>query len=504
MPKIYTFETRDQATIRDGMLRVVRNGLVARGIANPNVTPGSDFFVFAQAVANELAVVEANALIKSDAQMPDSSEEEDLYRICAIYGLSLQPAAGSIGFGTLKSSADTTIPTGAELVDANGLRYRLVSGGSFSNGASLNIEAIDLGKATNHPVGDVLRWMTAPPFADEKVLVGTGGLVNGHDAEDDEGLRSRLYARLQNPPRSGNWEHVAELAEESSAAVVKGFVYPAVQGPGSLHVAVVAAPTATSKLRDVASTTLNTAVVPYVQGQMPEHAFIVTTTVANAPTFAAFALSIPEAPTASPPGPGGGWLDGSPWPDVGVAGGGTTVTTVTSTTQLTVTASAAPTVGVSRISFLSPVDWVVRTARVIAASGTAGAWVITLDAPLTDITVASYIWPACVNQQAYADRVLASFAAMGPGEKTTNPSSLTRGFRRPRPETAWPYALGAQMLRDLVHSQPEMAFASFVYRSDGISTLVGASGQLVPQVPAVISSPPNIFVPSKIGFYRAT
>ena len=499
MPKIFTFETRDPTTIRNGMLRVLANG-----IPGANVTPGSEWFVFTQGIANELAVVEANALIKSDAQMPDSAEDEDLYRICETYGLFLQPGAGSTGPVVLNSKADTTIATGAQLIDAVGLRYELVSGGTFSNGTALTVRALDTGKATNHPIGDVLRWVSAPSFSDEKALVGTGGLVNGHDPEDDEGLRARLYARLQNPPRSGNWEHVAELAEESSAAVVKGFPYPALQGPGSLHVAVVAAPTATSKLRDVASTTLNTAVVPYVQGQMPEHVFIVTTTVTNVPTFAAFALSIPEAPTASPAGPGGGWLDGSPWPDIGVAGGGTTVTAVTSTTQFTVNASAAPIVGVSRVSFLSPVDWIVRTARVVAVAGSTGAWVITIDAPFTDIAVSSYIWPACVNQQAYADRVLASFAAMGPGEKTTNPSSLTHGFRRPRPETAWPYALGAQMLRDLVHSQPEMAFASFVYRSDGTSTIVGASGQLLPQVPAVISSPPNIFVPSKIGFYRAT
>lgn len=499
MPKLYTFETRDQAAIRDGILRVLSNGL-----PGANVTPGSDWYVFAHGVAGQLEVVEANALIKSDAQMPDSAEDEDLYRICAIFGLSLQPAAGSTGQGILSSTATTTIPSGAELINSVGLRYRLVNGGTFDDGELLTLESVDTGKATNLDEGDVLRWQTAPPFADEKVLVGVGGLVNGHDAESDEGLRARLYARLQNPPRSGDWQHVAEIAEQSTPAVVKAFVYPALQGPGTVHVAVVAAPTATSKNRDVNATTMSTSVVPYVQGQLPEHVHIVTTTVANTPAWVALALSIPEASTASPPGPGGGWLDGTPWPDVGVDGIGTIVSVVTSTTQLTVNAVAAPIAGVSRVSYLSNDDWVVRTARVLTVGGTSGAWVITLDSPLTGISPADYLFPACVNAQAYVDTLLDSFAAMGPGEKTDNAAALIRGFRRPRPETAWPYALGPQMLRELIHPHAEIAYAAFINRSDGTVGVEGPSGLFVPNIPEDVTDPPNIFVPFRIAFFRAT
>jgi len=504
VPQLFTFEARDAATIRDGMLRVLRTGLIARGIASPNVTPGSDWYVWAQAIANELEVVEANAIIKSDAQMPDSSEGDDLYRICAIYGLSLQPAAGSSGPGTLTSSASVTIATGEELLDSAGLRYRLVTGGTFASGDSLSIEAVDTGIATNHEEDDVLRWQNTPAFANEKVLIGVGGLVNGHDAEDDEGLRARLYAVLQTPPRSGNWEHVAEIAEASSPAVQKAFVYPAVQGPATVHVAVASVTTATSKERDVTASTMSATVVPYVQGQIPEHVYVVTTTVANAPTRIAISLSIPDAPTASPPGPGGGWLDGAPWPDVGASGVGCRVTTATSSTVLIVDAVGSPTIGVSRISWLSSADWKVRSSRVIAVSGTTGAYTITLDTPLTGIVAGDHIWPACVKGQTYADAVITSFAAMGPGEKTANVTALVRGFRRPRQEVSWPYSLGPQMIRELVHSQSEIAFAQFLYRTDGTGLLAGSSGSLAPQVPGALADPPNIFTPSVIGFYRAT
>ncbi len=503
MPQLFTFEARDAATIRDGILRGVRNGLVAQGVASPNVTPGSDFYVWAQAIANELVVAEANAVIRADDLMPDSAEGDALYRIAAIYGLELQPAGGSSGPGALTSSASTSIPTGAELLDSAGLRYRLVTGGTFADGDPLSIEAVDTGSATNHVAGDVLRWQSAPAYADEKVIIGTGGLVNGHDAETDEGLRERLFSHFRTPPRSGNWEHVAELAEESSPAVQKAFVYPAVQGPATVHVAVTAVPTATSKLRDVTLTTMNTTVVPYVQGQLPEHAYVVTTTVTNVLTVVGILLTLPEATTASPPGVGGGWLDGTPWPGLTAGGAPTAVTALTSSSEFTVNAATPPTNGVSRFSWLNRSDWKVYTSRVLTHSGTAGAYVLTLDTPLAGIAVADIIWPACVNGQAYADTLLDHFASMGPGEKTTNVGAIVRGYRRPRPETAWPYGMDSRMLGAIVQSADEVQSALFAYRSDGVTTSYTPTGAVNPQAPALISSPPNQFVADRIGFYRS-
>ena len=44
------FTTKDATTIRDDILRVLKNGLVRRGVPSPNVGPGSDFFVLASAL----------------------------------------------------------------------------------------------------------------------------------------------------------------------------------------------------------------------------------------------------------------------------------------------------------------------------------------------------------------------------------------------------------------------------------------------------------------------
>jgi uncharacterized phage protein gp47/JayE len=501
VPQLFTFETRDASTIRDGILRVLSNGLYARGIANPNVTPGSDWYVFAQGVANELAVVEANATIKADAQMPDSSDGAELLRVCAIFGLSLQLAAGSSGPIILSSTAATPIATNAQLIDSNGLRYKLVTGGTYASGTALAIEAIDVGKATNHDEGDVLRWVTAPPFADEKVLVGVGGLRDGHDDEDYEGIRARLLAKLQSPPRSGNWQHVAEIAEGSTTAIQKAFVYPALQGGATVHIAVTATPSAVTRTRDVESSRMSGTVVPYVKGKLNERSEITTTTVTNVPTDVVFTISIPDAPTASPPGEGGGWLDGAPWPDRGATSKGTRVTSVTTTLVLVVDALIAPTPFVSQVAWLNPADWVVRTARVVAVTGTSGSYTVTLDTPFVGIVVGDCLWPAAQNAQVYVDAALAAFALMGPGEKTANASALNRGYRHPRPSTAWPYMLGSQMLGALDRSSAEISASQFLWRTDGTTDLTGPTGVLTPQVPGVVTGLPNQLIPGRIAFY---
>jgi uncharacterized phage protein gp47/JayE len=501
VPQLFTFDARDASTIRDSILRVLRNGLIAIGVENPNVTPGSDWYVLAQSVANELTVVEANAAIKADAQMPDSADGEDLARIAAIYGLSLQPAAGSAGTVALTTSALTSVVTGAELIDGAGLRYRVTVGGLFDDGDLISIEAVDTGSGTNHAEDDVLRWQSAPPFADEKALVGVGGLVNGHDEEGYEGLRARLLAKLSTPPRSGNWEHVAELAEASAPAVQKAFVYPAVQGAGTVHIAVTAAPTDEVKTRDVNDATMTGTVIPYVQGQLPEHVYSVITTVTNVPCDVTFMIALPDAPTASPSGPGGGWLDGTPWPDVGASGEGCRVTTVTSSQILIVDALIPPFAGVSRVSWLSTDDWLVRTARVVTKTGSSGAYTITIDAPFTGIAVGDFLWPACQNAQTYADAVLDAFALMGPGEKTDNASVLIRGFRHPRPRTAWQSSLSPQMLRDVTDAGDEVDTALYLWRSDGTNELSVTTGSLTPEAPASLSDPPNQFTPNRLGFY---
>jgi len=500
MPSPPPFTIKSQPEIRDDILRTWRNGLIKRGVANPNVSPGSDYYVLATGIANEIAVVEANGGVAIDANMPDSAVGDNLRRWLQLFGGDFRPAGGSAGFVVLSSSSASTVSSGSQLLDGAGLRYQVTQTATYANAALIPVSAVDVGAASNHAAGDVLTWVSPPPFSDPTAVVASLGLTGGSDAEKDEPARSRLLSLFQNPPSSGNWQDVCNFAEASTPAVEKCFVYPAAEGPGSLHYAVTIAATTTAATgaraatRQIDATTLANVVAPYVLGLYPEHAGITATGVTNVSTDVSIALSLPSAPQATPAGPGGGWLDGTPWPTNVNADAAfkCTVTAVTSTSVFTVDAPSAPTPNATRIAYLSPTDWTLRTAKVIAVSGSAGAYQITIDTPFVGIANGNFIWPQCQNQQTYVTALLQSFAKMGPGEKTTSVSVLIRGFRHPTSQLSWPYALGAQQLRALTDAGTEVFGASWLYRST-----------TTPAVPGTISSAPNILIPNNIGLYSA-
>ena len=498
---LYQFYVKDAGTIRDDMLRTLRNMLINRGVPSPNVTPGSDYYGMAQAFGNEAAIAMANCQIMADQLMADTAVGSQLDRVAAVVGLARRKASTSIGVAINSSSATTVIVTGTQMLDATGLRYQVTTGGTYSNGDLVPVASVDTGAATNLAAGALLRWQTPPPFCATTMSVSSTGLVNGSDVEDDESFRARIFSRFQNFPSSGNWAYFANLATQSYPSIQAGFVYPAIQGPATFHVAVTAAPTATNKNRDVATATINGSVSPYIQGQSPEHAYSVITTVANTPVDVAIGLALPAAPTASPAGAGGGWIDGTPWPSVVSPGSQVTVSAVTSTTSFTVNASSAPTNGVSHIAWLSPINWQLYTATVLTATGSAGAYVVIIDTPFVGISAGHAIFPQSQNQATYVAAILGAFALMGPGEKTSNASALIRGYRHPLPSSAWQYSLGPTALRAMTNAGTEVLDAQFYYRSDGTTTVLGNAGLLTPQVPVSVANPPLIYVPRNVAFY---
>lgn len=515
---LFTYIQKSSQQCHDDYLRTIANGLrLVAGIPNPNIGAGSDYDLKATAIGNEAAAIHANAVIKADAHMPDTATGDDLDRWLTAYGLSRRGAVGSHGNVTLNiSAASTSIPTNAQLTDTAGLRYQVSIGGTYGPGAQVPVQAIDVGAATNHANGDRLQWATPPPFSDEFATVGALGgtdtLFDGADSEigNDEPARQRLLAKMANAPGGGNWSQIVDWAQKSNPAVQSAFDFPALLGPSTDYFCVAAAPQTTgpfgikSKNRDVSATVVASLVVPYVQGLATERAYVVGGTVTNQPVDVAVGLALPPAPTASPAGPGGGWLDGQPWPQpIGAVGSQTpvTVAAVTSTLQFTLNATTAPTAFVSRIAWLSPFEWKLYSSTVIGVSGGSGAYLITLDTPMPGIATGGIIFPQSARQQAYVDALLAAFGALGPGEWTSNLTVKARAFRHPTPALAWPSNLTAVQLRAVENTGPEVEATEWIYRSATSPAVPGAIP--TPASGIATSNTPSILVPRNVGFYPA-
>lgn len=522
MTALFTYKTKSNVDVRNDILRSIKNGLSTLGITNANVGPNSDYYLTASALGTEVAVGLANITISVDNNMPDTAAGANLDRWLNILSLSRRPAIGSSGVVVFTCSvASTLVTVGMVLLDTVGLRYQVTVGGSYANGALIPVSSIDLGKATNHANGDPLTWLSGPAFSAPTVSVGTSGgsdgLSGGFDSEVgiDDPPRARLLAQMQNPPKGGNSADVILWCTQSTPIVQSAYCYPALLGPGTTFAAVAAQPqtaapmTATSKSRQITPTSILTGTIqPFVQGQLPEHVFSVIASVVDQPTDVAILLALPSAPTASPPGLGGGWLDGSPWP---ASTGGTTpvsLTAAASSTVFTVTATTTPQVGVSHIAWLSPLNWTLYTATVIAFSGTTGAYVITVDTPMPGIAAGHYIWPQAAQMQTYVNALLTAFSLMGPGEWTANAAVKARSFRHPIPSQSWPYALTAVQLKTITNSGPEVLDANWIYRS---ATLIG--GLYQPTIPGTVtvdtttgnltSAAVNILTPRNLAFYAA-
>lgn len=501
-----SFAVRDEATIRDSILRTVSNLFAKFGLPAPNVQPESEMYLRATAYARQLTVTESNGVVSVDNQMPDTALGTYLGRWLAIAGMTQRGSGGSAGNVTITCTQNSPVPSGAQLQDAAGLRYVVALPGVYQNTQQLPIVAVDGGVATNHKNGDVLSWVIPPPFCGKTVAVGLpgaeDGLVGGVDAEDAENARDRMLVRFANPMGGGNWASLALLGAAASPVVMAAFVYPAAAGPGTVHVCVVgyASTLAASNARnrDLSFAVMNGTVIPFVKGNISEAVEIVVTTAVNQPVDVSLGLALPSSPAASPPGPGGGWLDGQPWPynSTGASNFRCQVTAVTNSSSFVVDAPTAPIPGVSRVAWIDPTTWKLNKATVLTSSGTAGAYAVTVDTPWPNLPawfVASgtaYVFPQSSNQDTYVAAILAAFAGMGPGEKTAAAGLLSRAARKPLPSSQFPYALGNQQLQVVTDSDPVVAATQWLYRS--------ASS---PSLPVAIVDPPKILTPRQIAFY---
>lgn len=486
------FKTKTAAQFRDDFLRSVRNGLITVvGIPNPNVSFGTDHYIIAEAIGKIAELASFNAITAADAQMADTATGEDLIRIGTIYGLSLKPAGSSAGNIILDSTQTVGIVNGQQLIDPNGLRYQISVGGIYADDSSVPLSSIDIGSGTNLAAGTVLRWVSPPAFVGPTALVATGGLIGGVDAESEENFRARILNRLRHPIGGGNWPQFAALAENSSTAVQKAYVYPAFNGPSTVQTCVISAPTDTNKNRDVNALIVTGTVTPAVVAGVFEGIEVTITTCVNIDADVSIGLTIPDSTSASPPGPGGGWLDGTPWPTpVDTTTNGANITAVTNSTTFTVNSAVAPTDNISQFIFITD-DWQIIHSKVLFHTGS-GPYNVTVETPCTGIAVGDWIFPDAVKMETYVNGLLQVFGNLGPGEITDIEGLLPHAFRRPRPTESNPSDIGPSILKFISNLGDEVLDVRYLY-----------TPIISPPLPSNVFNGPNILVPKRIAFYPA-
>ena len=482
--------------IRDMMLNNYRLGLIAAGVANPALQPGTEPYIRFSNADDVLQAIFNNIQLAQNNSSETNATGTALEAIRIAIGLPEVPASPAAGkvLVQLSGTGNRTFVNGLAFLTANGKRGQ-VFGTQFnvSNGGSVNVITVDLGFDCNQAPGSSIKWVSPPLNVLTTATVDPDGLTGGTDLEDDEHKRERIANRRQNLPAAGNWGFVKETAESATNAVQAAFVYSALGGPGSLKCTVIKAmnPTAGDFTRVVPVATVQL-VTGTVLGNMPAPVEIAIGTVDEDLTDITIGLSLPDNSSF---GDATGWNDLTPWPLLDPTDGGRVIVVIaTDSTHITVSALFPPVANSNSLAWWNPTTQSFVTSNITNVSGSAAFWALTLDTPLTGVAVNDYISANAVNGATYATTWQAQMNLMGPGENTTDAAVLTanraRGFRRPFTSEQFPSSLTTKQLAALIDANTEIQNADYLHLS-----------QTTPIVPASVASNPRILRLNRFAVY---
>lgn len=495
--KIYVPSGVDE--IRSDFLDDIELAAQSQGVANPPIQPGSDWYVLGTALGNLGMLEYANVTIGDRNSNVLTAVGEELDEIREGLGLPIveaSPASGRIII-SIPGSSTVTISAGEQLLWPNNLRGQVArTAFAVSDGDEIDVVAIDTGSDTDVEPGAIVKFVDPPNGVDIEAEASTlSPITGGLDEENDERKRDRCLNRLRNRPASGNWGDNIETALNALSSIQYAFVYPALGGPATRKVVLTRDIQPDKNLFTRVPTAAQVEIVrAAIQAKLPDGSENVVQATAEENTDVALVATVPDAAAAG--GDGTGWYDATQWPTLN-GDTYTPISTVTSTTQVTLNAlvASAPTAGQTHIAWWSSVSQRFHIRLITAQSGSAGAWVITVDEPMVDHLgnapqVGDFICPAAVNIVEYGNTWREVMRRLGPGENTASSNLLPRAARRPKTTTEWPSALGIKQLTALTSAHDEISDADWSYRS--VTT---------PTVPGAITTAPNILKPRHFGIY---
>lgn len=494
----------DAQSLLDDLLTDFRLECLKAGITQPSVAPKTDNWLFFTAVANSGLLQYANISAIRPAITPLFSVGQDLENWREQLGLPVVSASAASGLLTVTvlAGATVTIPANQQFILGNGKRGR-------TNGAHIGVTdesdvavvMIDTGEESNAVAGTKVRWINPPFNVDTEARVSVNGpLTGGFNAETEARKRDRILNRLGNTPGGGNWGHAREVAFNELATVQDCYVFPALGGPASAKVTIIKAfDPVRNDFHRAFSSAAASLVRDAIHRELPSPMEIVIGTVSEQAVDIAIAVELPESSLAG--GNGLGWTDQEIWPSAAnLVSGRVQVTTVTSSTAIRVTTTAAtddPIEGQTHIMWWSRNDQQFRVFLIVSADETSpnsGVWDIGLDKPMVDsngemVQVADFISPAAQGYASYRETFLTLMGELGAGENVS--TSDPRRKRHPFvADGGAPVSITNAWLSQFIEAHDEITDASFGHR-----------GATTPTIPASIDDNPNVLTPRCFGIY---
>lgn len=146
------------------------------------------------------------------------------------------PAAAAQGSVSFIGTNGVVIPAGTALQRSDGAVFTTEADATITAGAATaTVIAAEAGASGNTPAGSTLNIVTLIAGVNATATVAAGGLTQGADTESDASLRTRLIARIQQPPHGGAHFDYETWALEV-AGVTRAWVYPQELGLGTVTV----------------------------------------------------------------------------------------------------------------------------------------------------------------------------------------------------------------------------------------------------------------------------
>lgn len=212
----------------------VRADFVSRLALSGAVLRRSMVYVLSAVIAGAAHMLHGHLEYLAAQLFADTAEGQFLARLASLFGLTRTVAAFATGPIQFTGVNGTVVPIGSVLVRADGATYETDAEVTIAAGvAAATVTAVVAAEDGNTDAAVELTLESPIAGIDSAVPVQTGGLTGGADEESDEGLRTRLVARMQDPPNGGSSADYVAWQKEV-AGVTRAWVYPAELGVGTV------------------------------------------------------------------------------------------------------------------------------------------------------------------------------------------------------------------------------------------------------------------------------